>query len=471
MFFKQIVHDDLGCASYVVGSSLTGECAIVDPRWEIEPYLEIAEQQGFRITHIVETHNHADHVSGHGRLARATGAQIDVHEGAGVEYRHHPLKDNEAIELGEVRLHVIHTPGHRPEHIALAVEDASRGGAPWMVLTGDSLFVGDVARPDLAVDGKEGAEGLYHSLNERLLRLPEYVEVYPGHVSGSLCGRVTSSVNSTTVGYEKHFNEALQFSGQDDFVRFMNENLPERPPNMARIVEANRGPLLTERAVPSYLGAQEAARQMAQGAIALDVRSPDAFLIEHIPGSIHVSLSGKQFGTRAGFVVPVDAPLVLVVDGEAQAQTAADSLRVVAFDMVAGYTTVSSWKAAGKPVASTGSLSPQMLYEQLAEAERLIVLDVREPNEWEEGHIEGALFIPYRELPARLKEIPTNAPLAVICDAGHRSVIAAGLLERAGLQNVMNVDQGMSGWRAAGLPEVREERLAVASVTERVAVG
>lgn len=470
MFFKQIVHDDLGCASYVVGSSETGECAVVDPRWEIEPYLEIAEQQGFRITHVVETHTHADHVSGHGRLARATGAQIDIYEEAGVEYPHYPLRDNEAIELGDVRLHVIHTPGHRPEHIALAVEDTSRGGEPWMVLTGDSLFVGDVARPDLAVDGREGAARLYHSLHERLLRLPEYVEIYPGHVSGSLCGRVTSSVNSTTVGYEKRFNQALRFLAQDEFVQFMNENLPERPPNMARIVEANRGPLLAERMAPPHVGAQEAARQMAEGAIVLDVRSPEAFLVEHIPGSIHVSLSGKQFGTRAGFVVPVDASLVLVVDDETQAQQAADSLRVVALDRVAGYTTLAAWKAAGKAIASTGTVSPQMLYERLTEAEPLTVLDVREPNEWEEGHIEGAIFIPYRELPISLPEIWTNTPLAVICDAGHRSVVAASLLERAGIQYVANVDQGMSGWRKAGLPEVRESLPNLFDAMERVSV-
>ncbi|HLJ66693.1 MAG TPA: rhodanese-like domain-containing protein [Chloroflexota bacterium] len=470
MYFKQIVHDDLGCASYVIGSSVTAQCAVVDPRWEIEPYLEIAVQQGFRITHIIETHNHADHVSGHGRLARATGAQIDIYEEAGVDYLHHPLKDNETIDLGDVRLHVVHTPGHRPEHIALAVEDASRGGEPWMVLTGDSLFVGDVARPDLAIDGKEGAARLYHSLHERLLRLPEYVEVYPGHVSGSLCGRVTSSVNSTTVGYEKRFNEALRRSERDAFIRFMNENLPERPPNMAKIVEANRGPLLMKLTLPSYLGADTVARQKTDGAVMLDVRSPDAFLSEHIPGSIHVALTGKQFGTRVGFIVPVDVPLMLITEDEAQAQKAADALQVVAYDSVIGYSTVASWKAAGNPVASTDTISPQSLYDQLSEAEALNVLDVREPSEWAEGHIEGAAFVPYRELPARLSEVPAGR-VAVICDAGHRSVIAASLLERAGLTEVSNVDQGMSGWRKAGLPEVSGARHRVESVIERISMA
>lgn len=457
MFFKQIVHGDLGCASYMVCSTQTRECAVVDPRWEIEPYLEIAAQQGCCITHIVETHNHADHVSGHGRLKAVTGAQIDVYEEAGVAYPHHPLKDGEVIVLGDVKLHVIHTPGHRPEHIALAVEDASRGSEPWMVLTGDSLFVGDVARPDLAVDGQEGAAGLYHSLHDRLLQLPEFVEVYPGHVSGSLCGRVTSSVNSTTVGYEKRFNAALRIAGQGEFVRYMNENLPQRPPNMARIVETNRGPLVTGRPIPSYLGADEVARLVEGGAIALDVRPAEAFLVEHIPGSIHVALSGKQFGTRVGFVVPADVPLVLVADDAAQALQAADALRVVAYDRVIGYSTVDRWEAAGRPTAGIASILPQTLYERLTSLDSLDVLDVRESNEWVEGHIEGATFIPYRELPARLAEVPTEAPLAVICDAGHRSVIAASLLERAGMREVINVDLGMSGWQKAGLPVVTTE--------------
>jgi glyoxylase-like metal-dependent hydrolase (beta-lactamase superfamily II)/rhodanese-related sulfurtransferase len=454
MFFHQIVHEDLGCASYIVGSTTSGECAVVDPRWEIEPYLEIAERQGLRITHIVETHNHADHVSGHGRLQRATGARIDVHEEAGVAYPHHPLKDGEVIDLGDVTLHVIHTPGHRPEHIALAVQDASRGAEPWMVLTGDSLFVGDVARPDLAVDGAEGAAGLYHSLHDRLLRLPEHVQVYPGHVSGSLCGRVTSSVNSTTLGYERRFNAALRIPDEGEFVRYMNENLPQRPPNMGKIVEMNRGPLVTERSTPPYLGGDALARALDGGAVPLDVRPAAAFLAEHLPRSLHIALSGTQFGTRAGFVVPADAPLVLIVDDEEQAERAGDALRVVAHDTVIGYSTVQSWKAAGRATAGTGSITPQALHAQLSRGEGPAVLDVREPGEWTDGHIAGSLSVPYRELPSRLSEVPAAGPLAVVCDAGQRSAIAASLLERAGRQNVINVELGMSGWRRAGLPEV-----------------
>lgn len=464
MFFRQIVHEDLGCASYMVGSTETGECAVVDPRWEIEPYLEIAAQYGFRITHIVETHTHADHVSGHGRLAKATGATIDVHEAARVDYPHQPLADGETIDLGDVKLRVIHTPGHRPEHIALAVEDSSRGESPWMVLTGDSLFVGDVARPDLAVDAREGAADLYASLHERLLRLPEYVEVYPAHVSGSLCGRVTSSVNSTTIGYERRFNDALQIEERGEFVRYMSENLPQRPPNMMRIVEVNRGPLVTEQRVPAHLAADEVARRLGEGAIPLDVRSREAFLGEHIPGSIGVALSGKQFGTRVGFVVPADVPLILVAEDETQARQAADALRVVAYDRVEGFTTMPDWKAGNRATAGISSISPAGLHEGVRGG-RLAVLDVREPDEWQEGHINGATHIPYRELPGRLDEVPAG-PVAVICDAGQRSVIAAALLKRAGARQVVNVEVGMSGWRKAGLPQVsgQKDELETASV-------
>lgn len=457
MFFKQIVHEDLGCASYMVCSTETGECAVVDPRWEVEPYLDLAGQHGFRITHIVETHNHADHVSGHGRLQQATGAEIDVYEDADVDYAHHALKDGDVITLGDVRLHVLHTPGHRPEHIALAVEDTARGNEPWMILTGDSLFVGDVARPDLAVDGQEGAQALYHSLHDKLLQLPEFAEVYPAHVSGSLCGRVTSTVNSTTLGYEKRFNQALLLNDEGEFVSYMNENLPSRPPNMEKIVEQNRGPLLTENPPLPELPISTVRDALRDGAVLLDVRTSDAYLAEHIPGSVHVALSGAQFGTRVGFVLPSSARIIVVADSGAQAQQAADSLRVVAFDHLLGATTVQAWNSSGGETESTTRVSPAELQQRLAQGENIQVLDVREPNEWETGHIAGASFIPYRELPQRLDEVPQGAPLAVVCGSSSRSPVAISLLESAGRTPLINVDEGMAGWNRAGLPTTRDE--------------
>ena len=460
MFFKQIVHEDLGYASYLVCSTESSECVVIDPRWEIEPYLDLAAKHGFRISHIVETHNHADHVSGHGRLVKATGAEIHVHEGAGVGYRHHPLKDGDIISLGDVRLHVLHTPGHRPEHIALAVEDTSRGNGPWMVLTGDSLFVGDVARPDLAVDGQEGAKALYHSLHHKLLQLPEYTEVYPAHVSGSLCGRVTSSVNSTTLGYEKRFNGALRLEDEREFVSYMNQNLPVRPPNMEKIVEQNRGPLITENPPLEAVTPSAVQDAVREGAVLLDVRPSDAYLQEHIPGSVHVSLSALQFGTRVGFVLSPETRLILVAENAEKAQRAADSLRLVAFDALVGYVDMETWKTAGKETVSTAGIAPRDLHHRLQCGDDLRVLDVREPSEWETGHIAGATFIPYRELPARMEEIPAGLPLAVTCGSSSRSPVAVSLLERAGFANLINVDKGMSGWNAVGLPTSRDARFA-----------
>ncbi len=338
------------------------------------------------------------------------------------------------------------------------MEDTSRGNEPWMVLTGDSLFVGDVARPDLAVDGQEGAAALYRSLHDTLLHLPEYVEVYPAHVSGSLCGRVTSTVNSTTLGYEKRFNQALRLNDEDAFVSYMNENLPVRPPNMETIVEQNRGPLITENPPLVTLDRETIKRAVADGTILLDVRPSDAYLEEHIPRSVHVALSGAKFGTRVGFVLPSTAQLILVVDNPEQAQRVADSLRVVAFDNLLGTTDLAGWKSAGGETAGTARTAPADLQKRLERGDDVRVLDAREPNEWEDGHIGGATFIPYRELPQRMGEVPVGAPLAVICGSSSRSPIALSLLERGGVTDLINVNEGMTGWYRSGLPVTQDDQ-------------
>jgi hydroxyacylglutathione hydrolase len=450
MFFTQVVHSDLGCASYVVASTVTGEAMVVDPRWEIEPYLEIGAEHGFRIAKIVETHNHADHVSGHGRLAKETGAEILIHESADVEYPHHPLADGETIDMGDVRAHVIHTPGHRPEHIALAIEDVSRGADPWIVLTGDSLFIGDVARPDLAVDGAEGAGLLFESLHQKLMRLPEFAAVYPAHVAGSLCGRVTSEVFSSTLGYEKRYNVALEMTDRSEFIKHMNENLPQRPPNMTLIVATNRGPLVCESVPPRRLNPDEAEKAIGSGGIALDVRPTSAYLEAHVPASIHVPVSGSQFGTRVGFVVPIGAPIVLIAGNAGEAEFAATSLRVVAYDNITGFLEFPEWRAAGKPVKSIRSISVGELNQRLGRDARAV--DVREGSEWAEGTVPGAITTPYRELADRLPEVPDGELVAVMCASGGRSAIGASILERAGISNLASVEGGMTAWKAAGLP-------------------
>src|SRR5688572_18916905 len=246
VFFRQVLNDDLGCASYVIADG--GEAAVVDPKWEIAEYLQLADEHGFRIAHVLETHNHADHVSGRGRLAAATGAKLYAPHQAGVEYDHVPLAEGDTVAVGEVRIKALETPGHRPEHLAYSVADASRADEPWLVLTGDSLFIGDVARPDLAVEPDEGARGLFNSVN-RLLGLGDYAEAWPAHIGGSLCGGAGMSQKpGSTLGFERRFNPLLRAEDEDEFVRALTDNLAPQPPNFRRIVELNKGPLLTEAA-------------------------------------------------------------------------------------------------------------------------------------------------------------------------------------------------------------------------------
>ena len=281
-----------------------GVAAVVDPRIDmVDEILEIASREGLTIRYIIETHNHADHVSGHHRLSELTGAQIAVFKGGGAEYQHLPLEDGQELELGEVRLRILHTPGHRPEHIAVAAIDRTRGDKPWLVLTGDSLFIGDVARPDLAVDGKDGATALFQSLHEKLLELPEGTMVYPGHVAGSLCGRVNNRMTGTTIGFERTFNPALTITDQNEFVRYMNESLPERPPNMARIIRLNQSDEELQPASLRPLAADDIAQHQRR-CHAARRRSPAKFAAGHIPGAINVDLDGGQFQNRVGLVFP-----------------------------------------------------------------------------------------------------------------------------------------------------------------------
>ena len=330
MIFTQFVADDLGCASYLVGDEDAGVAAVVDPAFAIEQYLEEADRRYVRIVRAIETHTHADHVSGHGRLALEHGIPVSVHPLAEAEYPHDPMEDGHVIELGNVVLTCIHTPGHRPEHCCLTVTDRSRADEPWLVLTGDSLFVGDAARPDLAVEAREGAEGLYHSLR-RLLELGDGVEVYPGHVAGSLCGKAMSSKGSTTIGFERRFNPALAF---EDVALFVAESAgisAPRPPNLERIVALNRG---------SFVGAAPEPPELPvapEGAQILDARPLHAFAAGHLQGAVSVPVSGTRFATKAAFVLDTERPVVLAASNEDEARDAIRGLRSVAVLDIPGY--------------------------------------------------------------------------------------------------------------------------------------
>lgn len=468
MYFEQIVRQDIGCASYVVGSTDAGEAAVVDPRIDmVDEILEIAAREGLTIRYIIETHNHADHVSGHHRLSELTGAEIAVHKDGGAEYQHLALEDGQELTLGEVRLRILHTPGHRPEHIAVAAIDSSRGENPWLVLTGDSLFIGDVARPDLAVDGKDGATALFQSLHEKLLQLPEGTMVYPGHVAGSLCGRVNNRMTGTTIGFERTFNPALTILDQTEFVRFMNESLPERPPNMARIVRLNMSDEELEPVELHQLSVDDVATHQADGAFLLDVRSPADFAAGHIPGAINVYLDGGQFQNRVGLVFPPAARLVLITESDQEAHRAIDALLVIGFTNIDGYVTggMQRWEQTGHEYVSTSDITVHDLQERMKTDSNLTVLDVRELSEWQEGHIESAPNIPFYKVRAAAEEFDPNGSYAVICAGGIRSMIAASVLQAQGFRSILNVEGGMDAWNSARLPTVKEQVVAGAAAS------
>lgn len=460
MFFEQIVRQDIGCAAYIVGSTDAGLAAVVDPRIDmVDEILEIAAREGLTVRYVIETHNHADHVSGHHRLSELTGAEIAVYKDAGAEYQHLPLEDGQELALGEVRLRMLHTPGHRPEHIAVAAIDTTRGSEPWLVLTGDSLFIGDVARPDLAVDGQDGATALFQSLHEKLLTLPEGTMVYPGHVAGSLCGRVNNRMTGTTIGFERIFNPALRISDRSEFVSYMNESLPERPPNMSRIVRLNMSEEALAPVSLHQLSVDDIASRQADGAFLLDVRAPGEFAAGHIPGAINVHLDGGQFQNRVGLVFPPAARLVLVAESEQEARRAADGLLVIGFTNIDGYVTggMERWEQTGHNYVSTTNITVHDLADRLKSNDDLTVLDVREHSEWQEGHIAAASSVPFHKVREAAEKLDRQRTYALICAGGTRSMIAASILQAEGFTSVLNVEGGMDAWSSARLPLTDEQ--------------
>jgi len=443
MFFRQVLHEDLGCASYVVADG--GEAAVIDPKWEIEEYLGLAEEHGFEIAHILETHNHADHVSGKGRLAKATGATIHVPAAASVEFLHEPLADGDRVTVGNVSITALATPGHRPEHTAYVVADESRGEEPWLVVTGDSLFVGDVARPDLAVDKEEGARGLYESL-KRLLALGDFAEVWPGHIGGSLCGGAGMSEKpGTTIGFERRFNRLLASKDEETFVRALTGSLAPQPPNFQRIVALNRGPLLTDAAAVGPLLPAAVRARLDAGATLVDGRDPRSYDAAHVPGSINVTMVRAAVGTRAAWVVDPESEVVVTAETDEEARRLALLLEAVGFRRIAGLLAggVTAWRDAGLPVESTLAIDVPELAARLRRGE-VRLLDVRDRDEWEEGHVEGSRHLPYHDLGNGVPDDLRNGgkPLAVACSIGNRSSIAVSLLRRAGVDDVLHVVDG-----------------------------
>jgi glyoxylase-like metal-dependent hydrolase (beta-lactamase superfamily II)/rhodanese-related sulfurtransferase len=445
MLFRQIVHEDLGCASYLVGDTDAGVAAVVDPQWDIDPYLHLARLHGVQIQHVLETHNHADHVSGHGRLARATGATIHVHELAEAEYPHEAFSDGWALALGKgTTIEAIHTPGHRPEHTSFLLRDSSRGAEPWAVLTGDSLFVGDVARPDLAVEPREGAEEIFRSLHERLLTLPGECEVWPGHLGGSLCGSSGIDLKtSSTIGFERRHNRALAIESEAEFVEEALATLGGKPPNIGHIVSLNRGPLVESIGAPTRLTPHEFEAAIAAGALAIDSRTNEQFDEAHIPGSISASAYDTGFATKVAEMVPVDAELLIVAASDGNELEAAELLAAVGLP-VRGFLGggMTAWRAENRPVARIEAIDLAELARRVAAPDEIQVLDVRAEAEYAEAHVPGSLNIPFAQLRERLGELPRDRPIATICKAGKRSGLAASILQREGFEGVVHVSRG-----------------------------
>ena len=458
MLFRQIIHEDLGCASYLVGDAKAGVAAIVDPQWDIEPYLRLARLHGVRIGHVIETHNHADHVSGHGRLARATGATIHISDLAAAEYPHESLGDGAVIELGEVEVEAIHTPGHRPEHTSLLLRDRGRGGEPWAVLTGDSLFVGDVARPDLAIEPREGAREIYASLTERLLSLPDSVEVWPGHIGGSSCGSAgIDHKTSSTIGFERSHNRGAQFDRVEDFVADAVDGLGEPPPNVEHVVAINRGPLVEEMGAPAPLSPRGVEVAIAEGALLVDARTNEQFDEAHIPGAISASAYDTGFATKVAKVVPPDSDLIVVAASDGYELEAAELLASVGL-RVSGFLKggVTAWRSEDRPVARLELIDLETLAERIEGADPPLLLDVRDPDEFESGRIPGSVNIPYGRLPEALAELPADRTIATICSGGKRSGLAASILQRAEFDRIVHVGHGGVGtWERAGRPVER----------------
>lgn len=444
MLFRQVINEDLGCASYLVGDIESGQAAVVDPQWDISPYLDAASSRGVRITHIIETHTHADHVSGRGRLHEATGATMHVSPLAGAEFPHQPLPDGAVVSLGDVRLQAMHLPGHRPEHTGLLVIDASRGDEPWAVLTGDSLFVGDVGRPDLAVDALEGAHDQYRSI-ERLMELPDWVEVYPGHIGGSLCGSSEiSAKTSSTIGYERAHSPLLTAVQQEEFADELISRLAVKPPDLDRVVSMNSGPLITPGAPPPALDGDEFLRRAQAGGLAIDGRSSAAFAAAHVPGSLSVPSAGSGFATRAALVAGRDDPLLLVGSDEAQARDMAERLAAVGRREIIGVLAggFSAYLDEGLPTAAIERIRAADLPERLAAQPDILVVDVRDHSEFAQVRLPGSVNRPYWAFRDGPGDIPAGRALAVICAAGRRSGLAASALAREGRGPIIHVDNG-----------------------------
>lgn len=447
MEFQQFYLNCLAHASYLLGSD--GEAAVVDPQRDVDIYLEEAGRLGLRIRYVIETHLHADFVSGHLELANRTGAQILIGKEGRTRFPHVPVADGMVIRMGRVELRFLETPGHTIESICVVVTDLERGQQPWAVLTGDTLFIGDVGRPDLSPDHtpRELAAMLYDSLHRKLLTLPDETLVYPAHGAGSLCGRQMSTDRSSTIGLQKAANYALRAPDRDSFVRILTADLPDRPDYFLRDAEMNRAGAAALDDLPPLdaLAPGEFASQVEAGMLVLDTRPANKFLASHIPGSLHIGLGG-QFATWAGALLGVDTLLLLVADDEETLKETRLRLARVGLEGARGYLAggILAWQEAGLPLRQIREISADELRQRMGV---FTVLDVRRQAEWDAGHVDASVHIPLDQLLKRRGEIPSDRPVAVICQGGYRSAIAVSILASDEKLNLVNTEGGFSAFQ------------------------
>ena len=453
MEFEQFYLGCLAQASYLIGSN--GEAAIVDPRRDVDVYIDAAKARGLQIRHVIETHLHADFVSGHRELAEKTGARIYFGAKAGAKFSHVPVKDGDEIRMGKVKLKFLETPGHTPESVSIVVTDEEKSEVPEAVLTGDTLFIGDVGRPDLLgskATPEELASKLYDSLHEKLLQLPDSVKVYPAHGAGSLCGRNISSETSSTIGEQRKFNYALRPMPKEEFVKLVTTDLPEAPAYFSRDAALNReGPVSLEALPPPpALSPEDVALLQKAGAVVLDTRPAADYGAGHVPGSLHIGQSG-QLASWAGSLLSPQGPIVLVAEDEERMGETRTRLTRVGLENVSGYLAggIRAWDAAGRPLARTEQIPVDELADRLAEGADLQLVDVRRQPEWQAGHIPQAAWMPLDRLGQLAKKLDRNRPVAAICAGGYRSSIATSVLEKLGFERITNVVGGMAAWTAA----------------------
>lgn len=449
--FRRFFDEGLAQNSYLLWCERTRQAVVVDPRRDADAYCDAAATGQLSIAFAIDTHIHADFISGARELA-AAGAVPAAGPGASLGFPHHQAADGSTLTVGDIRLTFLHTPGHTPEHISILAESP---GSPVRLFTGDTLFAGAVGRPDLLGQAamRELAGQLYDSLFERLLPLEDDVEVHPGHGAGSLCGAGIRNEPHTTIGRERRFNPLLQHRDRDAFVTAVLSDLPDTPPYFARMKQVNReGPVVLDLvrgvAAPAAIAPVRAAEAMAAGAWLLDVRAPQLFAAGHAEGAVSMAF-GPQLEYWAAWILPPGARVVLMTDGGAgQAAGVRRQLLRVGLERIDGWIEggFEAWRASGLPIRRTTRIAAADLRHHAAGT--LTIVDVRTAREWQSGHVPGAVHVPLGELLARAPAIPRDRPLATICEGGYRSNLAASLLERIGIEPVVNIADGMSAWRA-----------------------